>query len=123
MAGNEDYVHNYDERAQRKYILATSTTFITERLKDPNDNLHSSWARYGIKYYLCQCFRLMLMEMRFSLSNVDGVSLWGVFVRRCSSTWELVVTSRPVVWLFLKQFRSGFVPVLHRLQGRLAAQG
>ena len=35
----------------------------------------------------------------------------------------LVVTSRKVVGLFLEQFRLQFVPVLHRLQGRLAAQG
>ena len=32
------------------------------------------------------------------------------------------VTSRTVVWLFLEQLRLQFVPVLHRLQGRLAAQ-
>jgi putative transposase len=31
------------------------------------------------------------------------------------------VTSRTVVWLFLKQFRFECVPVLHSLQGRLAA--
>ena len=35
----------------------------------------------------------------------------------------LAVTSRKVVWLFLEQVRLQFVPVLHRLQGRLAAQG
>ena len=33
------------------------------------------------------------------------------------------VTSRTVIWLFLEQLRLKFVPVLHRLQGRLAAQG
>jgi len=33
------------------------------------------------------------------------------------------VTSRQVVWLFLEKLRLEFVPVLHRLQGRLAAQG
>ena len=33
------------------------------------------------------------------------------------------VTSRQVVWLFLEQLWLEFVPVLHRLQGRLAAQG
>jgi len=32
----------------------------------------------------------------------------------------LAVTSRTVVWLFLKQLGFEFVPVLHRLQGRLA---
>ena len=37
--------------------------------------------------------------------------------------WLLIVTSRQVVWLFLEQLRLEFVPVLHRLQGRLAAQG
>jgi hypothetical protein len=33
------------------------------------------------------------------------------------------VTSRQVVWLLPEQLRLVFVPVLHRLQGRLAAQG
>jgi hypothetical protein len=33
----------------------------------------------------------------------------------------LTVTSRTVVWLFLKQFRFECVPVFHSLQGRLAA--
>jgi hypothetical protein len=33
-----------------------------------------------------------------------------------------VVTSRKVVWLLPEQLRFAFVPVLHRLQGRLAAQ-
>ena len=35
----------------------------------------------------------------------------------------LTVTSRKVVRLFSEQLRLEFVPVLHRLQGRLAAQG
>jgi len=35
----------------------------------------------------------------------------------------LCVTSRQVVWLFFEQLRFEFVPILHRLQGRLAAQG
>jgi len=37
-------------------------------------------------------------------------------------TW-LSVTSRKVIWLFPEQLWLQFVPVLHRLQGRLAAQG
>ena len=36
---------------------------------------------------------------------------------------NLAVTSRKVVWLFLEQLRLDFVPALHRLQGRPAAQG
>ena len=36
---------------------------------------------------------------------------------------SLFVTSRQVVWLFLEQLRLEFVPVFHRLQWRLAAQG
>lgn len=36
---------------------------------------------------------------------------------------ELFVTSRKVVWLFPEQLWFEFVPILHRLQGRLAAQG
>ena len=35
----------------------------------------------------------------------------------------LAVTSRKVVRLFLEQFRLEYVPVLHGLQWRLAAQG
>ena len=35
----------------------------------------------------------------------------------------LTVTSRQVVWLFPEQLWFEFVPILHRLQGRLAAQG
>jgi uncharacterized protein (DUF849 family) len=33
------------------------------------------------------------------------------------------VTSREVVWLLPEQLRLEVVPVLHRLQGRLAAEG
>lgn len=36
---------------------------------------------------------------------------------------NIIVTSRKVVWLFLEQLWLKFVPFLHRLQGRLAAQG
>ena len=36
---------------------------------------------------------------------------------------QLTVTSRKVVGLFPEQLRLEFVPVLHRLQGRPAAQG
>ena len=36
---------------------------------------------------------------------------------------DLGVTSRKVIWLFSEQLRVQLVPVLHRLQGRLAAQG
>lgn len=36
---------------------------------------------------------------------------------------SLGVTSRQVVWLFPEQLWFEFVPILHRLQGRLAAQG
>lgn len=36
---------------------------------------------------------------------------------------ELAVTSREVVWLYSKWLRREFVPVLYRLQGRLAAEG
>ena len=39
----------------------------------------------------------------------------------CRSCWP--VTSRKVIGLFLEQVRLQFVPVLHRLQGRPAAQG
>ena len=35
----------------------------------------------------------------------------------------ITVTSRKVIWLFLEQLRFQLVPVLHCLQGRLAAQG
>jgi len=48
--------------------------------------------------------------MNYSAKNVDDLS-------------RLAVTSREVVWLFPEQLGFEFVPVLHRLQGRLAAQG
>ena len=41
----------------------------------------------------------------------------------CARDLLLCVTSRQVVWLFFEQLRFKFVPILHRLQGRLAAQG
>jgi amino acid transporter len=37
--------------------------------------------------------------------------------------YTLAVTSRKLIWLFSEQVRLQFVPVLHCLQGRLAAQG
>ena len=37
-----------------------------------------------------------------------------------SSSALIAVTSREVVWLFPEQLGFKFVPVLHRLQGRLA---
>ena len=36
---------------------------------------------------------------------------------------HIAVTSRKVIWLFSEQLRLHFVPVLHRLQGCLAAEG
>lgn len=36
---------------------------------------------------------------------------------------SIAVTSRKVVWLLLEQHRLDFVQILHRLQGRPAAQG
>jgi hypothetical protein len=39
------------------------------------------------------------------------------------ATSEVSVTSRKVVGLFPEQLGFEFVPVLHRLQGRFAAQG
>ena len=39
------------------------------------------------------------------------------------ATYCIFVTSRQVVRLFLEQLWFEFVPFLHRLQGRLAAQG
>jgi len=38
-------------------------------------------------------------------------------------TLSVCVKSRKVVWLFLEQLWFEFVPVLHGLQGRLAARG
>ena len=40
-----------------------------------------------------------------------------------TGTATITVTSRKVVWLFPEQLRFELVPILHRLQGRLAAQG
>jgi hypothetical protein len=39
------------------------------------------------------------------------------------ATPPIAVTSRKVVWLLSEQLRFEFVPVLHGLQGRLAAEG
>ena len=47
----------------------------------------------------------------------------GDLVTFSSTGIEVTVTSRKVVWLFLEQLRLDFVPALHRLQGRPAAQG
>ena len=58
--------------------------------------------------------------------GVDG-SLGSCLVEgrgeRRNKVWVLSVTSRQVVWLFPEQLWFEFVPILHRLQGRLAAQG
>ncbi|MFT7106652.1 MAG: hypothetical protein ACJAVT_001173, partial [Yoonia sp.] len=59
--------------------------------------------------------------------NTFGHRSYRVAIRRQSFrrpniiSIRLRVTSRTVVWLFLKQFRFECVPVLHSLQGRLAA--
>ena len=60
----------------------------------------------------------------------DDPELWKSYVAEVQSrlqakNYDLFaqgVTSLTVVWLFLEQLRLEFVPVLHRLQGRLAAQ-
>jgi hypothetical protein len=54
------------------------------------------------------------------VSSLEGLTTQGVSVR---SICKLNVTSRKVVRLFLEQLGLEFVPVFHRLQGRLAAQG
>ena len=68
---------------------------------------------------------LAILASLFSLATlVPGIA---VSIRRLHDTdrsgWWLLVTSRKVVWLFLEQLRLDFVPALHRLQGRPAAQG
>ena len=49
--------------------------------------------------------------------------LVGFFLASGLQKAKLTVTSRKVIWLFLEQLRFQLVPVLHCLQGRLAAQG
>ena len=73
--------------------------------------------------------------MKFSdglkLHTRIGIATGRVFIRGkaldstalVGDTLNLAVTSRKVVWLFLEQLRLDFVPALHRLQGRPAAQG
>ena len=39
-----------------------------------------------------------------------------------SGNWSLPVTSRKLVWIFLKQLGFELVPIFHGLQGRPAAQ-
>ena len=53
----------------------------------------------------------------------DLVKAMGMSGISKSQVSRLCVTSRKVIWLFLEQLRLEFVPVLHRLQGRPAAQG
>ena len=50
-------------------------------------------------------------------------ALWEFMALDADDIVNLGVTSRKVVWLLLEQLRLDFVPVLHRLQGRPAAQG
>jgi Flp pilus assembly protein TadG len=55
------------------------------------------------------------------LRLTSGISVTHDQIRQNICDNALLVTSRTVVWLFLKQFRFECVPVLHSLQGRLAA--
>ncbi len=66
------------------------------------------------------------------VDDLDAANTWGVrhmsgyadeLTLSCWSELHLSVTSRKLIWLFLEQLRFQFVPVLHRLQGCLAAQG
>ncbi|MTJ05159.1 MAG: response regulator [Sediminimonas qiaohouensis] len=61
------------------------------------------------------------------MPKMDGITLIGAVrekpAYKRTPILMLTVTSRKVVWLFLEQLGLEFVPVFHRLQGRLAAQG
>ena len=54
--------------------------------------------------------------------DADGKAVLRRQLRR-NQFLSFFVTSRKVVWLLPEQLRLEFVPVLHRLQGRLAAEG
>ena len=58
-----------------------------------------------------------------AVTNVSLINKSGAVETVAADRYVLVVTSRKVVWLFLEQLRLDFVPALHRLQGRPAAQG
>jgi len=62
-----------------------------------------------------------LAQIHFSVPFWLGIPLAGFTTALVGIGFG--VTSRKVVRLFPEQFRLEFVPVLHRLQGRLAAQG
>jgi len=64
-------------------------------------------------------FYTLFPALRSRISNLENSSLWLVVI----FTPLLCVTSRKVVWPFPEQRWLEFVPVFHRLQGRLAVQG
>ena len=53
----------------------------------------------------------------------SNLIMWPMSEVKVTSIEYLCVTSRKVIWLFPEQLWLQFVPVLHRLQGRPAAQG
>jgi UDP-N-acetylmuramyl pentapeptide phosphotransferase/UDP-N-acetylglucosamine-1-phosphate transferase len=57
-----------------------------------------------------------------ALNLVDGMNGLAATVST-TSAFGIAVTSRKVIWLFPEQLWLQFVPVLHRLQGCLAAKG
>ncbi len=69
-------------------------------------------------------FRRFKVELAEVVAAVMNESDWKKFAIRFGLDEEILdVTSRQVVWLFLEQLRLEIVPVFHRLQRRLAAQG
>jgi len=71
-----------------------------------------------------QQIKSRLVEVQSSLAVLQNLQIGTLAVSGLGLGVSVVgVTSRKVIWLFLEQVRLEFVPVLQRLQGRLAAQG
>ena len=69
------------------------------------------------------CPRRQMAETKAKADAAFDFFVEAYCVKYAPAVKYLTVTSRKVIGLFLEQLRLQFVPVLHRLQGRLAAQG
>ena len=67
--------------------------------------------------------KLEFLSLQDEYNQLCEMSFDYCTLRRSTFHPYLSVTSRKVIWLFSEQLRLHFVPVLHRLQGCLAAEG
>ena len=91
--------------------VADSQLLLSEMFSQPNTTFYDKSA-------------LVLQD---ELADADSLTDFSIAfasaISQVPADLMLAVTSRKVVRLFLEQLRLEFVPVLHGLQGRLAAQG